>query len=61
MFPMFGSSGCAMFASKATVKGDTEADTEPEWLTNLKALKGTGDSMGMSPEARDIERSLMAQ
>jgi len=50
-------SGCAMVGSKT----DAESDGDPEWLQNLKALKGTGESTGVSPEARDIEQSLRAR
>jgi hypothetical protein len=50
-------SGCSAFGSKS----GASIDGEPEWLTNLKSLKGTGASTGMSPEARDIERSLAGQ
>ena len=47
-------SGCAAFGSKS----DASTDSEPEWLTNLKSLKGTGEATGVSREARDIEKSL---
>jgi uncharacterized protein YceK len=47
-------SGCATVGSKS----DAPTDGDPEWLANLKALKGTGESTGVSREARDIEKSL---
>ena len=50
-------SGCALVGSKT----DAESDGDPMWLQNLKALKGTGASTGVSPEARDIEKSLRAR
>jgi hypothetical protein len=50
-------SGCATFGSKP----DAESDGDPEWLQNLKALKGTGESAGVSPESREIEKSLRAR
>ncbi|MDA1052821.1 MAG: hypothetical protein O3C40_20395 [Planctomycetota bacterium] len=49
-------SGCATVDSKS----DAAAVDDPEWLQNLKALKGTGPSAGISREARDIESSLGA-
>ncbi|MCA9123845.1 MAG: hypothetical protein H6822_14920 [Planctomycetaceae bacterium] len=54
-------SGCALIGSKhdKSHEHDESIDNEPEWLTNLKSLKGTGASTGVSPEARDIERSLL--
>ena len=47
-------SGCAAFGWKS----DGEKDDRPEWLTNLKALEGSGGSTGISREARAIEKSL---
>ncbi|MBC8352061.1 MAG: hypothetical protein H8E66_08725 [Planctomycetes bacterium] len=49
-------SGCAVFNSKA----GADTDVEPEWIENLKSLKGTGASTGASREAREIEKSLGA-
>lgn len=50
-------SGCAALGSKS----DASTEDEPEWLANLKALKGTDGSAGFSREAREIERSLAGQ
>ncbi|MEX0818349.1 MAG: hypothetical protein WD070_02115 [Pirellulaceae bacterium] len=49
--------GCKAIGSKSKAS----SDGDPEWLENLRSLKGTGDTVGVSREARDIERSLNAR
>ena len=51
---MINLAGCATVAPNA----DAPNAGEPEWLEDLKALKGTGTSIGVSREARAIESSL---
>ena len=47
-------SGCATVGSKT----DTEQASDPEWREDLRSLDGTGATLGMSSEAREIEKRL---
>ena len=50
-------SGCATVGSKT----DAEQADDPEWLEDLRSLDGTRATLGVSREAREIEKSLGAR
>jgi hypothetical protein len=47
-------SGCAAFDSKV----EALSENNRELLDNVKSIKGTGATTGLSREAREIENSL---